>query len=145
MPPLSEPAISDQALLNWTSQAVTSALSLDFLHWRQKLMETRKNFDSKGFESFVRSLEAEGHLKKIQSERLVLSCVTAEAPVIISSAIVNGKMSWKLEMPVIISYQSSTGVNATQRLLAELLLERTETYRNPRGVVIKQLVLSKNT
>jgi intracellular multiplication protein IcmL len=144
MVPLSEPSLSDQALLNWTSQAVTSALSLDFLHWRQKLSEIRPNFDSKGFESYVRSLETEGHLKKIQTERLILSCVPVQAPIITNSAVVAGVMSWKVQMPILLSYQSSAGVSATQKLLAEIFLERIETHINPRGVIIKQLVFTKN-
>jgi intracellular multiplication protein IcmL len=143
MPPLSAPVVSDQALINWATETVTSALSLDFLQWRQKLMQVRQDFDPRGFESFVRSLQETGNLKKIEDERLSLSCVVTEASVITSSGVVAGVASWRLEIPVLISYQSSKGTVATQRLLAQVMVQRAETTVNPRGLMIKQIVLVK--
>jgi intracellular multiplication protein IcmL len=142
---LTEPQVSSQALLNWTSETVTKTLSLDFLYWKKKLMEVRGSYDPDGFRTLVNSLEDGGHLEKIRLERLSLSAVPSDAPVIVSQGIKNGRMTWKVELPLIISYQSSAGIAATQRLLAEVWVERVTSSANPLGIVIRQLVLGKTT
>lgn len=143
LPPLSAPVVSDQAIVNWAAEVVTNALSLDFLQYRQKLMVVRNDFDPEAFTSFVNSLSTTGNLKKILDERLNLSCVVREAPVVTNSGVVGGKMTWKVEMPILLSYQSSKGIVASQNLVAKVLIQRTSTLNNPKGVVIKQIVLMK--
>jgi intracellular multiplication protein IcmL len=143
MQALTEPYVSSQALLNWTSEVVSKTLSLDFLYWKKKLMEVRGSYEPDGFRTLVNSLENGGHLEKIRLERLSLSAVPSDAPVIVSQGIRGGKMTWKVEMPMIISYQSSAGIAATQHILAEVWVERVSSSVNPEGIVIRQLVLGK--
>jgi intracellular multiplication protein IcmL len=145
MPPLSEPVVGNQALINWAADAVTGSLSLNFLSWRRTLSESRENFDREGFDSFLEALKSGGHLEKIEQERLSLSCVIAGAPVVTQSGLKNAVMTWKLEMPLALSYESSSGVVASQKLLAEVEVKRTDTVNNPRGVVIRQMILSKSS
>jgi intracellular multiplication protein IcmL len=143
MAPVSEPFVSPQALLNWAGETVTRAMSLDFLHWRRKLGDVRPDFDPEGFASFVNALTEGGHISKIVSERLNLSAVMEGAPVIVSQGVERGRMTWRIEMPVVVSYQTSSGVAATQRLLAEVTAQRVPPSQNPRGVVIRQVILSR--
>jgi intracellular multiplication protein IcmL len=143
MPPLSEPVVESKSLTNWAGDVVIRALSLNFLTWRQTLSDLRGEFDPGGFESFMSSLKSGGHLEKIEKERLSLSALISGAPVVTMSAVKGGVMTWKMEMPLVLSYESSTGVVASQKLLAEVVVQRTETSRNPRGVVIRQIVLTK--
>jgi intracellular multiplication protein IcmL len=145
MESLEEPYINSQGLLNWVGDVITRAMSLDFLQWKRKLMDLRSEFDSQGYQSFVKSLETGGHIEKIVTERLNLSTVLSEAPVIVSQGVLKGKMTWKIEMPIIVTYQSSNGVEATQKLLAEIIVERVNPAVNPKGVVIRQLILGKVT
>jgi intracellular multiplication protein IcmL len=52
-------------------------------------------------------------------------------------------MTWKVEMPLIVSYQSSAGIVLTQKLLAEVWVERVDSSQNPEGIVISSLSLGK--
>ncbi|MDR1577161.1 MAG: DotI/IcmL/TraM family protein [Deltaproteobacteria bacterium] len=142
--PLTEPHVSSKDLLDWTSQALTKALSLNFVHWRQQLMEVKEDFSETGFDSFVKSLDKGGHIRKIVSERLNLACVLTAAPVITDSRLVDQRQTWKLELPTLISYQSSAGVVASQKLLAVVLAQRADTAKKIKGVEIKQIVLINN-
>jgi intracellular multiplication protein IcmL len=143
MPPLSEPVIENRSLGNWAGDVVVRALSLNFLTWRQTLSDLRGEFDPTGFESFLDSLKNGGHLDKIEKERLSLSSLISGAPVITGSGLRGGVMTWKLEMPLVLSYESSAGVVASQKLLAEVVVQRTKPSLNPKGVVIRQIVLTK--
>ena len=65
-------------------------------------------------------------------------------PVIVASGQIDGRASWKVEFPLLISYESSQGVENTQKLLATVLVRRASTVATPRGVVIEQIILKRD-
>ena len=141
--PLDKPVLTQQGLLNWVAETISSAVSLDFLEWREKLSTVRENFDDAAFKSFLASLGSSGVLDMIKEKRLSVSAVVTRAPVISASGLVGGKMTWKVEFPLIVSYESSQGVESTQRLMATVLVARASTVTTPKGVVIQQVVLKR--
>ena len=145
MVPLDQPLLTQEGLLTWASNAITGAMSLNFLEWREKLEAVRPNFDDDTFKSFLSSLESSGILNMIQEKRLSASSVATGAPVIIASGLVSGKATWRIEFPLIVSYESSQGVESTQRLIATVLVCRASTATTPRGVVIQQVVLKRES
>lgn len=143
--PLDRPVLTQQGLLNWVSETVTNAVSLDFLEWRDKLTKVREHFDSAAFKSFMQALESSGMLAMVKEKRLSISAVVTEAPVIVTSGLINGKATWKIEFPMVISYESSQGVETTQNLIASVLVRRASTITTPRGVVIQQIILKRDS
>lgn len=143
--PLDRPVLTQQGLLNWVSETVTNAVSLDFLEWREKLSKVREHFDDAAFKSFMQALESSGMLAMVKEKRLSISAVITQAPVIIASGLISGKATWKIEFPMVISYESSQGVETTQHLIASVLVRRASTITTPRGVVIQQIILKRNS
>ena len=143
--PLDKPVLTQQGLLNWVSETITNAVSLDFLEWRDKLSRVRENFEDEAFRSFLTSLQSSGILDMIRDKRLSVSAVVTRAPVIIASGLVGGKATWKVEFPLVVSYESSQGVESTQHLMATVLVCRASTVTSPRGVVIQQVVLKRDS
>ena len=143
--PLDKPTLTQQGLMNWVTETITSAVSLDFLEWREKLSRVRENFEDEAFKSFLASLNSSGVLEMIRDKRLSVSAVVTRAPVISASGLVGGKSTWKIEFPLIVSYESSQGVESTQHLMATVLVCRASTVTTPRGVVIQQVVLKRNS
>ena len=144
MVPLDQPLLTQSGLLTWVSDAITGAMSLNFLEWREKLETIRPHFDDAAYKSFLASLQSSGVLDMIRDKRLSASAVATRAPVIIASGLVSGKATWKVEFPLIVSYESSQGVESTQKLLATVLVCRASTAKTPRGVVIQQVVLKRD-
>jgi intracellular multiplication protein IcmL len=143
--PLDKPVLTQQGLLNWVSETITNAVSLDFLEWRDKLSRVREHFEDEAFKSFLASLNSSGVLDMIRDKRLSVSAVVTRAPVIIASGLISGKATWKIEFPLVVSYESSQGVESTQRLMATVLVCRAATVTTPRGVVIRQVVLKRDS
>ena len=143
MVPLDQPLLTQEGLLTWASNAITGAMSLNFLEWREKLESIRPHFDDTAYKSFLASLQSSGVLDMIRDKRLSASAVATRAPVIIASGLVGGKATWKVEFPLIVSYESSQGVESTQKLLATVLVCRASTAKTPRGGVIQQVVLKR--
>ena len=144
MVPLDQPLLTQSGLLTWVSDAITGAMSLNFLEWREKLESIRPHFDDAAYKSFLASLQSSGVLDMIRDKRLSASAVATRTPVIIASGLVGGKATWKVEFPLIVSYESSQGVESTQKLLATVLVCRASTAKTPRGVVIQQVVLKRD-
>ena len=145
MVPLDQPLLTQDGLLTWAANAITGAMSLNFLEWRGKLESIRPHFEDEAFKSFLASLKSSGILEMIQEKRLSASAVATRAPVIIASGLVGGRATWKIEFPLIVSYESSQGVESTQKLLATVLVCRASTAKTPRGVVIQQVVLKRES
>ena len=144
MIPLDQPLLTQEGLLTWVSDTIAGAMSLNFLEWREKLESLRPHFDDAAYKSFLASLQSSGVLDMIREKRLSASAVTTRAPVIIASGLVGGKATWRIEFPLIVSYESSQGVESTQKLLATVLVCRASTAKTPRGVVIQQVVLKRD-
>ena len=144
MVPLDQPLLTQNGLLTWVSDTITGAMSLNFLEWREKLESIRPHFDDAAYKSFLASLQSSGVLDMIRDKRLSASAVATRAPVIIASGLVGGKATWKVEFPLIVSYESSQGVESTQKLLATVLVCRASTAKTQRGVVIQQVVLKSD-
>ena len=145
MVPLDQPLLTQEGLLTWASNAIAGAMSLNFLEWREKLESIRPHFEDEAFKSFLASLQSSGVLDMIRDKRLSASAVATRAPVITASGLVGGKATWKIEFPLIVSYESSQGVESTQKLLATVLVRRASTAKTPRGVVIQQVVLRRDS
>ena len=145
MIPLNQPLLTQQGLLSWTADTIAGAMSLDFLEWRKKLEALRSHFDEDAYKSFLASLKTSGILEMIREKRLSASAVATRAPVIIASGLVGDTATWRIEFPLIVSYESSQGVESTQRLLATVLVRRASTAITPRGVVIQQIVLKRES
>ncbi len=143
--PLSKPVLTEQGLLNWASETITGAMSLNFLEWREKLNSLRGHFNDAAFKSFLESLESSGTLDMIRNKRLSVSAAITRAPIIIASGLLDGKATWRMEFPLLVSYESSQGVEATQHLMATVLVARASTVTTPRGVVIQQVVLKRDS
>ena len=144
MIPLDQPLLTQEGLLTWVSDTIAGAMSLNFLEWRKKLESIRPHFDDAAYKSFLASLQSSGVLDMIRDKRLSASAVATRAPVIIASGLVSGKATWKVEFPLIVSYESRQGVESTQKLLATVLVCRASTAKTPRGVVIQQVVLKRD-
>ena len=145
MIPLDQPLLTQEGLLTWASDTITGAMSLDFLEWRKKLDAMRPHFDDDAYKSFLASLQSSGVLDMIRDKRLSASAIATRAPVIIASGLVGGTATWRIEFPLIVSYESSQGVESTQHLLATVLVCRASTAKTPRGVVIQQVVLKRDS
>jgi intracellular multiplication protein IcmL len=143
--PLDQPVLTQQGLLTWASDTITGAMSLNFLEWREKLEAIRTSFDDAAYKSFLASLQSSGVLDMIRDKRLSASAITTRAPVIIASGLVGGTATWRIEFPLIVSYESSQGVENTQHLLATVLVRRASTVKAPRGVVLQQVILKRDS
>lgn len=139
--PLNEPFVSQDGLFNWTTKTITETFSFDFVHWRDQLMSTRQNYTEQAFEDLIGSLKNSGNLEMVRERRLVLSTSIVRSPVITAQGEIRGRMAWRMEFPLKLTYESSEGVVASRDLMCEVLVHRVQVTDHPRGIKIAQVIL----
>lgn len=137
--PLSEPIITDTGINAFTGRVVLESLSLDFKHWKAKLASVRPNYTKAGFSSLIGPLKSSGNLDAIVKRRLIASPSIDGAAIIKAEGPYKGGYAWKIDIPVVVSYEGGSGQQNVQTLMAEVLVIRQSLIKHSEGVAIENI------
>ncbi|EIJ75144.1 MAG: IcmL protein [Leptospirillum sp. Group II 'C75'] len=140
--PLSRPATSDRSVVSWATSVATSAYSYDFVNWRKVLSGLSSDFTKEGFASFIGSLKSSGNLKLVSDNRMVASAVPTEAGVIVAKGLLKGVYVWKVQVPILVTYQAAKS-SVSQNLLVTLLIVRRSVLVHPKGLAVAQFLATE--
>src|SRR3990167_5327439 len=136
---LSMPNQSDAAILQWSNQAAIAAFSYNFVNYRTELVAASGFFTADGWDQFITALSSSNNLDAVKAKKLVVSAVATSAPVILQKGLLNGKYSWRIQMPLLVTYQSASEFSQ-QHLNVTMLVTRVDTLNSPRGIGIAQFI-----
>lgn len=139
--PLSAPMVSDAALLQWANQAAVAAYTYNFATYRKELQDASEYFTPEGWSDFETALESSRNLETVINKKLVVTAVATGAPVILDRGILSGHYSWKVQMPLLVTYESAS-TTIQQPILITMLITRVSTLNVPKGIAIAQFVAS---
>lgn len=137
--PLSEPMIAPGELLQWAERSAVAAYTYNFVNWREALQEVQNNFTPEGWRYFENALKAAMTLETVNAKKLVASAVATGAPVVLEKGVIGGRYAWKVQLPLLVTYQSSTE-QIQQSLVITMVISRVPTVDMPRGVAIVSFV-----
>ena len=138
--PLDMPNQSDSAVLQWANQAAIAAFSYNFVNWRQELQAASGFFAPTGWDQFNEALKASNNLRAVIENKLVVSAVATSAPIILQKGILNGVFSWRIQMLILVTYQSASEFSQSNNTVT-MLVTRVDTLNYPRGIGIAQFVV----
>lgn len=139
--PMTEPNLSNAALLQWATQAVVSAFSYNYVNYREALQGLRDNFTEKGWANFSAALNDSNNLSAVINKKLIVSAVPTGVPVIIEQGLKNGIYTWRVQIPLLVTYQSASEL-IPQSFKIDLLIVRLSTLQSVRGIGIQQLIMT---
>lgn len=139
MIPLDRPNMTDQSLLKWVSSAIISLYTYDFLNFRADFQQNQKYFTDRGWKAFLDSLAKSNNLQAVQQQKLTVQAVPAGAPIITRQGILDGRYSWQIQMPILVTYESLSQ-QFNQQLLITIMVQRLSTLSSEYGIGISQLV-----
>lgn len=142
--PLDEPNQSDSAVLQWANQAAIAAFTYSFVNYRDELQAASVFFTPEGWDQFMGALKESNNLDAVRAKKLVVSAVATRAPIILQKGVLNGRFSWRVQMPVLVTYQSASEFSQ-QNVVVTLLITRISTLNSPRGIGISQMIVSPVT
>ena len=139
--PLNEPNQSDSAVLQWANQAAIAAFSYNFVNYRNELQASSGFFTSEGWRQFLGALQESNNLEAVKAKKLIVSAVATRAPIILQKGLLNGRYAWRIQMPILVTYQSASEFTQ-QNNLVTMLVTRVPTLNAPRGIGISQFVVA---
>ncbi|MFZ4077074.1 MAG: type IVB secretion system apparatus protein IcmL/DotI [Legionellaceae bacterium] len=137
---LNEPNQSDSAVLQWSNQAAIAAFTYNFVNYRSELQASSGFFTSDGWTQFLKALEESNNLDAVKAKKLIVSAVATRAPIILQKGILNGRYAWRVQMPLLVTYQSASEFSQQSNVVT-LLITRVSTLNSPRGIGISQFVV----
>jgi intracellular multiplication protein IcmL len=138
--PLNEPNQSDSAVLQWANQAAIAAFTYNFVNYRDELQASSGFFTAEGWDQFLSALQQSNNLDAVKAKKLVVSAVATRAPIILQKGLLNGNYSWRIQMPILVTYQSASEFTQ-QNNVVTMLITRISTLNSPRGIGISQFVV----
>ena len=136
---LDAPNQSDSAILQWANQAAIASFSYNFVNYRSELVAASGFFTSDGWNQFITALSESNNLDAVKTKKLVVSAVATAAPVILQKGLLNGRYAWRIQMPILVTYQSASEFSQ-QNLNVTMLVTRVDTLNSPRGIGIAQFI-----
>lgn len=106
--PLSAPMVTNDYLVSWAGRQAESAFSFNFVNYEQKLQTLQKNFTADGWSHFKDELQRTNISQQMISSKMTVSAVTQKTPVILQQGVLNGAYSWKVSVPLLVSFVSAS-------------------------------------
>ncbi len=138
--PLDEPNQSDSAVLQWANQAAIASFTYNFVNYRDELQASSGFFTADGWTQFLNALQQSNNLDAVKAKKLIVSAVATRAPIILQKGVLNGVYSWRVQMPILVTYQSASEFTQ-QNNVVTMLITRVSTLNSPRGIGIEQFVV----
>jgi intracellular multiplication protein IcmL len=141
---LNEPNQSDSAILQWANQAAIAAFTYNFVNYRSELQASSGFFTSEGWTQFLEALQESNNLEAVKAKKLIVSAVATRAPIILQKGMLNDHYAWRVQMPILVTYQSASEFTQ-QNSVVTMLITRVSTLNSPRGIGIAQFVVGPAT
>lgn len=139
--PLEEPNQSDSAVLQWANQAAIASFTYNFVNYRKELQAASEFFTPDGWRQFLQALQSSNNLDAVKAKKLIVSAVATRAPIILDKGVLNGRYSWRVQMPILVTYQSASQFTQ-QNNVVTMLITRVSTLNSPRGIGISQFIVA---
>ena len=139
--PLDEPTVKDDILLQWSEVVVRDAFNIGFLGGEDDVKAAKSNFTSGGWTSFQSSLQASGLLDDISSQKLNMSAIVSGAPVILFQGKLKGVYIWRVQMPLLINFQSAS-TKKQMNAIATINISRVPVLTVAKGIQVSDFSVS---
>lgn len=145
MMPLGLPLINRQALLEWAGLATVAAYTYNAANYQQQFAKVgERYFTPNGRQAFQAALERSGVIQRLLSKKVIVTAVVNGAPLILRQAFIFGRETWRVQVPILVTYQSASAV-VSNSYVVSLLIVRTDTAKQPAGIAIEQFTIANFT
>lgn len=138
--PMDEPNVTPSSLIKWATMAATSAYTVDFYNYQATIDALEDYFTIDGYKHFLESIDASGALDKVISDKLIVSAVAIGSAVILSEGEQRGVYTWRIQVPLLLTYQGASTSSTENRIAVTLLVTRVPTDVASKGIGVAQIV-----
>jgi len=136
---INRPIQSQEMVLNWATQSITRAYSMNFANYAQQLKDIEPNFNDAGWRGFQEALKTSGYLEKMLANQYATTAVPKSAPVVVDQGNYGGVWAWRLQIPLTVLYKSAS-VSQSQDITVDAIVVRRPETEHPSGLAIAQII-----
>lgn len=136
--PLNSAMMSKTEVLQWSNMAVIAAYTFSFVNWQKQLEQASNYFTTEGWKDFQSSLKESNVLKDVLDKKLVMNAVANSTPVVEQEGIINGDYTWKVQLPLTLTFQSAATSTTQRNVIVNMLITRVPLSKNPKGIAIAE-------
>ena len=139
--PLYDPVLDDAYVEQWASQSLRESFSLDYLHWKTQLTTASYNFTTSGWHYFLDAFKQNNNLSSIEANKMVCDINLTGSPNIIAKGVLNGKYSWKIQVPVELVFSGK--IMITQTAMVTMLVQRANVVKYPQRLAVNYIIVNQ--
>ena len=132
---LSEPVVTSNFIIQWSELVARRIYNLNFSTYQQQLAQAQDRFTPQGWEKMNEALKSSGLISTLVDNRLIISSVVSGPPVIVGRMVINGRFTWRVQMKLLVSYESASETKQNQ-LLITMNVQRIPTLDSAQGIQI---------
>lgn len=135
---LTEPNLTDQAILSWVVTSITEIMTFGFGDFDQRIIAQHHRFTPEGWESFVNSVRERNMREDFKMHQLVLATVPANTPVIVAKGFdEDNDYVWTIELPIVMTYSTNNNRQSGKKSIVRVTVARMPSLANKAGIGIK--------
>jgi len=132
------PNLLPDTIIRWASRAAITSYTFDFVNYKKQINRARPYFTDVGWSSYQNSIAR--LISTITRNQLFVNGVVAGPPVISNEGMVGGKYTWRVQIPFMVTYQSSDKITRKNYTI-QLSIVRVSTSITPTGIGIDQFLM----
>src|SRR3989338_8658490 len=105
---LSEPVVTQDFVIEWAALTGRMIYNLSFDTYQQQLAAIQDRFTPEGWAKIMGALKASGMIDELTNSRVIISAVVSGPPVVLAQLILHGRYTWRVQMPVLVTYTSAS-------------------------------------
>lgn len=138
---LNTPNMSQSALAVWANEAAVSTFSYDYVNYQYQLQQASQYFTPAAWKLFNDALSKSNTINNVINNKLVVGAVATGAPVITSQDVQNGRYTWNVSLPMLITYYGPKS-RVKQNVVIDMIIIRSDKFIGKRGVAINSFKVS---
>lgn len=136
--PLSQPTVPDHRIRDFAMEGVSKGFSIDFVHWREQLGQLEDYFLPDAAKSFSDQLNATNFITQVTTDQDVVSVTPVAAPVITWSGVDHNVKKWRIEIPLLLTFQNAKS-RSTSQIKLIIFVTRVSQALKPEGIAIERV------
>jgi intracellular multiplication protein IcmL len=142
-PPVNQAYLSDEEVLSWASKVAILVYDFDYVNYRQSLQNLRTYFTQTGHAEYLKALAFSTNVAAVKQNKQVVSAEVNGTPFVKNKGVKNGFFFWEVMVPLLISYENSSGKIFQQNVHATMVIVRGSTLEFPQGLSVYQMILEE--
>ncbi|WP_151193867.1 DotI/IcmL/TraM family protein [Cysteiniphilum sp. JM-1] len=135
-------SINDKMVLNWANRVIPSIYALDFMNYRTQFAALSLYFTHYGWQHFSEAFA--NTLNEISQKKFITHAVVSDVPVIVAKGMIDHIPTWKVEVPITVSYQKNDQ-SSTAHFLITVVIQKYKQPANNQIIGISQFIQQQLT